>query len=89
MPQIIILGVSIIVLGILYLLYKKKDLKIEVILKVLAVLLFTSYVIGLNFENALDDVFNVLLVDVKSTEPAYAPDTWIFSPGMTDRKSVV
>lgn len=83
MPQIIILGVSIIVLGILYLLYKKKDLKIEVILKVLAVLLFTSYVIGLNFENALDDVFNVLLVDVKSTEPAYAPDTWIFSPGMT------
>lgn len=83
MPQIIILGVSIIVLGILYLLYKKKDLKIEVVLKVLAVLLFTSYVIGLNFENALDDVFNVLLVDVKSTEPAYAPDTWIFSPGMT------
>ena len=82
MPQIIILGVSIIVLGILYLLYKK-DLKIEVVLKVLAVLLFTSYVIGLNFENALDDVFNVLLVDVKSTEPAYAPDTWIFSPGMT------
>ena len=62
--------------------YKKIDLEKDKTVKIFSGLLFIVYLFRLFTTNdALNSVFNVLLFDIET--PINAPDTWIFSQGMT------
>lgn len=62
--------------------YKKIDLEKDKTVKIFSGLLFIVYLFRLFTTNdALNSVFNVLLYDIET--PINAPDTWIFSQGMT------
>ena len=72
----------VLVFSLFFFFYKRIDIEKDKTVKIFSGLLFIVYLFRLFTTNdALNSVFNVLLYDIET--PINAPDTWIFSQGLT------
>lgn len=79
--HLIIPIIPIILSIVLFILVKTTDNKKLKLLKIFSVTLFAIYLVRLFSEDVYDNVFNVLLFDVKT--PIDPQSTWLFSPGLS------
>ncbi|MDD4184209.1 MAG: YwaF family protein [Candidatus Izemoplasmatales bacterium] len=74
--------IAVIALSLILFFTKKTEYKNYKIAKIMSTLLFLVFLFRLfTTEDALNNVFNVLLYDIDT--PRNAAETWLFSPGMT------